>query len=257
MSPLASFFTVLIHKQCLIVRLLADLDLVGALKLSSNHAPTGFSSWLDRHLETHDPIMRSVFRVQSMRHAYAEASAAVSPGDTQLMSLSSHKCWNDRCMHYIYGFASQIDRDHHMRTHSGNFSKRDSGLSVGTTPPLAPQKLPSIDLTKQPMMARPPRPGMPSNHPSLMIQTQTRERPGASSSIGPSTPARSATRAGRGDSVESEVDPLLPPIKKTRVGHSRLQSIGELQLLRDNDPCLRCKASHKAVRTLVIPFSLP
>jgi hypothetical protein len=48
-------------------------------------------------------------------------------------------------------------------------------------------------------------------------------------------------------SVDSEVDPLLPPLKRSRVGHSRLESIGELRLPRDSGPCLRCKVQAKPV----------
>jgi hypothetical protein len=51
----------------------------------------------------------------------------------------------------------------------------------------------------------------------------------------------------RKSSGDSEGDPLLPPLKRSRVGHSRLQSIGELQLLKDNEPCLRCRLANTSV----------
>lgn len=194
--------------------------------------------------------MRSMSRVRALRSVNAEvgpssASAWLGPGS----SLSSHKCWNDRCMHYIYGFATQSDRDTHMRTHNSEFLKRDSGLSLGNSPPLAPQQPPTMhqSAAELPKPIKLPRPGMASNYPSLTVQTQTRDRPGSSGSFGSSNPAKTMARGGRGESSDSDADPLLPPIKRTRVGHSRLQSIGELQLLRDNEPCLRCKVSHKAV----------
>ena len=196
--------------------------------------------------------MRSVSRARLLRDAHVDAVAG-PPGHPQLTSLASHRCWNDRCMHYIYGFSTQADRDNHMRSHAGSYSKRDSGLSVGSTPPLAPQKLPPtqiapIDLTRQPMPVRLPRPALSSSHQSLISHVQARDRPGSSSSgFGLSNQMRGVTRAAGGEAAESDIDSHLPPIKRTRVGHSRLQSIGELQLLRDNDPCLRCKASHKAV----------
>lgn len=138
-----------------------------------------------------------------------------------------------------------------MGNHSGTYSKRDSGLSMATTPPLTAQKnppaLPSSAVTGGPIPpAKLPRPAGSANPPPLSLQTQPRDR--RESSLGFSLPnSRPVTRGG---SVESEVDPLLPPLKRSRVGHSRLQSIGELQLLRDNDPCLRCKVLHKAVRAL-------
>lgn len=230
----------------------ADIDLVEALRLSVRHAPTGFSSWLDKHLETHDPIMRSMSRVRALRSVHTQVAAAGTGSGNSLSqgsSLSSHKCWNDRCMHYIYGFATQSDRDTHMRTHTSDFSKRDSGLSVGNTPPLLSQQLPPIHQSPIELSSpvKLPRPAMSSSYPSLTVQTQPRDRPGSSGSFGTSNPAKTASRGGRGEEVDSDVDPLLPPIKRTRVGHSRLQSIGELQLLRNNEPCLRCKVSHKAV----------
>lgn len=208
----------------------------------------GFASWLDKHLDTHDPIMRSVARARAPRIAHPDAPAAGS-WQGQGPSFSSHRCWNDRCMHYIYGFATQADRDTHMRTHSSEFLKRDSGLSLGNTPPLVAQQLPHAHhaAVELPRPAKLPRPAVPSHYPSLTVQTQPRDRPGSSGSFGLANPAKAGARGGRGESVDSDVDPLLPPIKRTRVGHSRLQSIGELQLLRDNEPCLRCKVSHKAV----------
>jgi hypothetical protein len=235
--------------------------LIEALRLSTTHAPDGFSSWLDQHVETHDPIMRSVSRARLLRDAHVDAAAGM-PGHPLLTSLASHRCWNDHCMHYIYGFATQADRDNHMRSHVGTFSKRDSGLSVGSTPPMAPQRLPHtqiapIDLTKQPVPVRLPRPAVSSGYQSLIPTAQARDRPVSSSSgYALSNQMRGVTRAAGGEAAESDIDSHLPPIKRARVGHSRLQSIGELQLLRDNDPCLRCKASHKAVcsQALFPPF---
>ncbi len=51
--------------------------------------------------------------------------------------------------------------------------------------------------------------------------------------------------------MDSEVDPLLPPLKRSRVGQSRLESIEELKLLKDRGPCLRCKILKKGVRGLL------
>lgn len=239
--------------ECLEVACLqdSDIDVVEALRLSVTHAPNGFSSWLDKHLETQDPIMRSMSRVRALRSVHMETSPVGASSDrapAQGSLLSSHKCWNDRCMHYIYGFATPTDRDAHMRTHNSDFSKRDSGLSVGQTPPLPPQQLPptqqsAVELSRPVKL---PRPAMSSNYPSLTVQTQTRDRSDSTGSFGITNPAKATSKSGRSEEVDSDVDPLLPPIKRTRVGHSRLQSIGELQLLRNNDPCLRCKVSHKA-----------
>ncbi|KAM0342476.1 hypothetical protein ACHAPU_009551 [Fusarium lateritium] len=44
---------------------------------------------------------------------------------------------------------------------------------------------------------------------------------------------------------ETTTDPQLPPLKRARIGHDRLKSIGELKLLHNNEPCLRCRASNR------------
>lgn len=182
-----------------------------------------------------------------MLQSEPEALSATSSIRARSGSLSTFRCGNEKCVHYIYGLPTQHERDYHERTHSGQYSKRDSGLSV-TTPPLVAAKpalaIPSSIETVRPIHPpRLPRPGSASNQPALSLQTQSRDR--RDSSVGFSLPnSRPATRGGSSD---SEYEPVLPPLKRSRVGHSRLQSIGELQLLRDNDPCLRCKVSHKAV----------
>lgn len=223
--------------------------MIEALRLSSNDGPHGFADWLEKHIEQHDPIARYAsprfFRDDSA------LSTATSPTRPRSGSLSSHRCWNERCIYYIYGFPNQVDRDVHARSHSGHYSKRDSGLSLGNTPPLPPQKnlpaLPSAETVRQAPPVKSSRPGGPPNLPPLSLQIQPRDRRESLAFSIPSS--RPATSRG---SMESENESLLPPLKRNRVGHSRLQSIGELQLLRDNDPCLRCKVSHKAVSTTYV-----
>ena len=229
----------------------AAIDPIEALRLSSGEGPDGFANWLEKHIGLHDPIVRSV-APKTVRDE-PDTSTLTSPTQRQSSSIPSHRCWNQDCVHYIYGFPSQADRDTHMSTHSNYYSKRDSGLSMADTPPLMAQKNPPITPSSAetarliPPVRLPQRAGS-SNPPLLSLQTQPRDR--REFSLGFSLPnSRPVTRRG---STESDVDPLLPPLKRSRVGHSRLQSIGELQLLRDNDPCLRCKVSHKAVRDMIV-----
>jgi hypothetical protein len=185
-----------------------------------------------------------------LRHE-PEASTATSPTRPGSSSLPLYRCWNERCVHYVYGFTNQLDRDAHMSTHSVSSSQRDSGLAVPVTPPLSAQQSHPALVSSSAGTVRPVPPGtlarlaVPSNPPALSLQTQSRHRRG--SSVGFSRPSSRHLTSRKG-SVDSENEPLLPPLKRSRVGHSRLQSIGELQLLRDNDPCLRCKVSHNAVR---------
>ncbi|KAG9255039.1 putative C2H2 finger domain protein [Emericellopsis atlantica] len=227
----------------------ADIDILEALQSSSSHGPQGFDNWLGKHVELHDPFIR-----QGATRSYHDnpepSSAAAPPTHQRSESLSVFRCWNERCIHYVYGFNNQTERDAHMRTHSGGyFTKRDSGLSLINTPPLVPKQpviIPpnSADSTGVFSPTKLQRPGAQGSmaQPVLGVQTQPASRRG--SAVGFNLP--SSRPPTRGASVEHDLDPLLPPLKRSRVGHSRLQSIGELQLLRDHDPCLRCKVSHRA-----------
>ncbi|VUC36180.1 unnamed protein product [Clonostachys rosea] len=227
--------------ECLEAACLRDptIDLVNALKLSCQDAPNGFALWLDKHLELHDPIIRAASAARET------TPPNTPPSQTPLPALSSHKCWNDQCMHYIYGFPTQADRDDHLRTHSSQSPKRDSGLSVDGSPPMEPEKLfPELDSSESFTSTVPfrlPQPASMANFPPLNTQGMYGERhePFGSFSFPSSRPG---TRRG---SAESDIDPLLPPMKRSRVGHSRLQSIGELHLMRNPEPCLRCKVLHK------------
>lgn len=232
-------------------------------------APAGYSLWLDRNLSHFDPVARA-WRMRG------SAFLASRPHP-------SFKCWDDRCLHYVYGFPTADDRDSHVREHA-LLSKRDSGLSVGNTPPMvfpgadgmhthngsrtfslgndhSKQSSPTIYL---------PRPSLGSKHGggqpvsglagSVGGSISGPSQPGPSKgdrrsdmllsySFGPEHPPGSS-RQPRG-SVDSEVDPLnplLPPLRESRTGHSRLLSIEELRLLNDLGPCLRCKVLKKAVR---------
>ncbi|KAI9898969.1 hypothetical protein N3K66_005430 [Trichothecium roseum] len=257
--------------ECLEAACLNDrIEFIEPLKLSSSTAdtPPGFIPWLDRHLEQHDPVVRNgshytvtvaAARLQSdlaanELHDKSRVTNAAASSQSPLRALtpslsSSFKCSDDRCVHFVYGFTNEADQTNHVHSHATatRFSKRDSGFSMGTATSSSPstQRLPPA----QPVLPD------PLNHQGL----HGYRRPSVGSSLTPLyTPSRdrgdgSITRSfpstrphTRGGSLESEVDPLLPPLKRNRVGHSRLQSIGELQLLRDNDPCLRCKLSHKA-----------
>ncbi|KAI8629236.1 hypothetical protein F5Y19DRAFT_485132 [Xylariaceae sp. FL1651] len=196
-------------------------------------APPGYSSWLEKNVSYYDPV----FRGWRMR------------GHVPLISRrqASFKCWDDQCIHQIYGFPTAEDRDDHMKQHVKPL-KRDSGLSVGNAPPLAfsdqpPYRLFGGDHLKQNSPAPLPRLSLASSLPALAAMNQPRDRRGSLPGYPPSNEFPTQPRGST--SIESEVDPMLPPLKRSRVGHSRLESIGELRLPRDTGPCLRCKVQAK------------
>lgn len=206
-----------------------------ALRLSAaDSAPPEYGAWLDRNLSYYDPIFRG-WRVRDSIPLISRNQA-------------SFKCWDDRCMYYIYGFLRPEDREQHLSGH-GLLAKRDSGLSVSSVPSVVfPEQTTSrlfgTDHVTQISPASLPRLNVASTLPPLATVGQPRDRPLAAYSFVNELPGQP-----RG-SVDSEVDPLLPPLKRSRVGHSRLESIGELRLPRESGPCLRCKVQAKPVTKL-------
>ncbi|KAK3996325.1 hypothetical protein QBC44DRAFT_232211 [Cladorrhinum sp. PSN332] len=197
-----------------------------------DQAPEGYGAWLDRNINHYDPVAQA-FRLR----------------DSLPLSFRTHhsyKCSDERCMHYIYGYPLDGDRDQHAKEHVVPY-KRDSALSVGDTP--------TMPFPEQPSRAYGPEfnsngkrpaspPYLPRPAPNIQLapiatgsQTKDHQNTLRSYSFVPEYPA------GHRGSVDSEVDPLLPPLKRSRVGQSRLESIGELKLLRDTGPCLRCRVS--------------
>ncbi|KAF4831802.1 Zinc finger protein RME1 [Colletotrichum siamense] len=205
---------------------LSDPSMMEALRRSLyDEAPAGYAAWFDRNLANYDPVVRG----WRMRDSLSPSSRA-----------PSYKCWDERCIHYIYGFYNKEDRDAHAREHNIHVH-RDSGMSVGNTPPIPFPEYSTTrpwgpEASKQLLPLQLPNPSSGAQLTSLTTAGQPRDRRDTLQSYSlisdPSGP-------GRG-SVDSEVDPLLPPLKRSRVGQSRLQSIGELRLLQDSGPCLRC-----------------
>ncbi|KAB5536578.1 hypothetical protein GE09DRAFT_1176484 [Coniochaeta sp. 2T2.1] len=212
-----------------------DARFLDVLKHSfRDRAPEGYDGWLDRNITHYDPIARG-WRLRD------SISMSFRP-------QHSYKCWDDRCMHYIYGYCHPDDRDRHSREHVLAI-KRDSALSIGGTPPSLFAEQPGAgsrsyggDYPKQASPLYLPRPSSSVQLAPLATGSHPRDQ-------------RDTLRAysfvpeysgGQRGSVDSEVDPLLPPLKRSRVGQSRLESIGELKLLKDIGPCLRCKVQNKS-----------
>lgn len=200
-------------------------------------APAGYDTWLERNLTQYDPIARSWRLRDSL--------------PSKFRGPRSFKCWDDRCLHYIYGFPTQEDRDQHTREHPV-LSKRDSGLSVSGTPPLIvpDQSSQYCNYSNEyPKHSSPhylPRPIGSLHLASTQVPALSRDHGDTLRSYSfisePPAPARDPQ-----DSADCEVDPLLPPLKRSRVGQSRLESIEELRLLRSVGQCLRCNISSTAV----------
>ncbi|KAK1964781.1 zinc finger protein [Colletotrichum sublineola] len=206
---------------------LSDPGVVDVLKrLLDDEAPREYSTWLDRNLSSYDPVVRGW-----------KLRGSLSPSSRP---PSSFKCWDERCIHFIYGFYNKDDRDSHAREHNVH-AHRDSGMSVGNTPPLPfpEHTIPrpwGSDAGKQPLALQLPKLSSGTQLAPLATN-QPRDRRDTLQSY---SMVSEHSGPGRG-SVDSEVDPLLPPLKRSRVGQSRLQSIGELRLLQDSGPCLRCR----------------
>ncbi|KAJ4173444.1 hypothetical protein NW754_012447 [Fusarium falciforme] len=99
--------------------------------------------------------------------------------------------------------------------------------------PLPRDRLPPI---------QPPTTLVTTNLPPLPFPTPSTASTRRESGLGFTFPDPKPTLPRTGG--ESVPDPQLPPLKRARVGHHRLQSIGELNLLRNNEPCLRCRAAN-------------
>ncbi|KAI1479877.1 hypothetical protein F4774DRAFT_110101 [Daldinia eschscholtzii] len=212
---------------------LHDAQFLHALKLFvQDDSPPGYDAWLDKNISFYDPI----FRGWRMRETIPLISRR----------QASFKCWDDRCLYYIYGFSNPEERDEHLKQHAIS-PKRDSGLSVGTIPPIvfpdqSSSRLFSTDHINRTSPTTLPRLSVPPSLPPLATANQPRDR--RESTIGYPFANELPPPQPRG-SVDSEPDSLLPPLKRSRVGHGRLESIGELRLPRDAGPCLRCKVYAK------------
>ena len=215
------------------------MDVHGPLRGYFVSAPGGFGPWLENHIDHHDLIISS-------RHS--------RDGDSQVeqrnLVASTFKCWDERCIHYIYGFASKADRDRHATAHASSLKTEQPDITFPALPAPFPTQPSSSRLDGLATVQRPavsiqlPPPALTSSLPPLVVPTQSGD---------PKDPFKNytfgSTRSGttQGLAADNEVDPLLPPLKRSRAGQPRLESIGELNLFRDKDPCLRCRISKAEV----------
>ncbi|KAK2593594.1 hypothetical protein QQS21_008723 [Conoideocrella luteorostrata] len=210
----------------------ADVDVVEPLRRSASSARLDFAAWLEKHLDLHDPILRP------NRGAHDE-TAAFRP-----QWMPSIKCWDEQCAHYVYGLSSQRERDSHSSLHQIP-TKRERRVSAETASPIslpAPQSQQilksSQSLRQLPLVQTSCLPSS-SQLPAISPNVTPKEKDDTSLNY---TLYRPATPRGiRRSSSDTEIEPLLPPLKRSRLSQPRLESIGELQLLREAEPCLRCR----------------
>ncbi|RSL57832.1 hypothetical protein CEP53_006335 [Fusarium sp. AF-6] len=198
--------------------------------------PPGYPSWLEHHFTHNDRVTHS---------SVSQGSASTH----DRLKAAPFKCWHNQCIHYVYGFSTQLDRDNHLRLHSNNTTLGDSELfrkpggslrpnerrPENSSVPLPRDRLPPI---------QPPTTLVTTNLPPLPFPTPSTASTRRESGLGFTFPDPQPTLSRTGTGGESVPDPQLPPLKRARVGHHRLQSIGELNLLRNNEPCLRCRAAN-------------
>jgi hypothetical protein len=209
-----------------------NLDVLEHLRLSVDGAPVGFTSWLQHHAD-----FQSFAQRPFSDRGYGNQSRQYPP------LFASHKCHDERCPHYIYGFHNHIDRDNHVLSHSQsptsqNPPKRESSLSMDTRAVRSPS---AHDTPRQLPYTEPASRVM--GHPSLPPLSLQTHKPNTRSESSISYTFPGVHPGSRRASIDPEVDPTLPPLKRARVSQPRLESIGELQLFRDDQPCLKCKAT--------------
>ncbi|TWU75430.1 hypothetical protein ED733_004029 [Metarhizium rileyi] len=211
-----------------------EVGVIEPLRMSLSSAPPDFGVWLKRHLESHDSIL------QRRPQNHAEAL------EWKPRSMSLHKCWDDQCARYVYGFASQRERDNHSLMHQPP-AKGSAGFPVEASPRVPPIGQPSVRLLNSSQSFR----KLPS------VQTGNLPPPSSLPSISPQLPLKekdymyvynmgyTPTAGVRRNSSEADMDSMLPPLKRPKTNQPRLESIGELQLFCEAGPCLRCKIAKK------------
>jgi len=205
-----------------------------------DQAPEGYVAWFDRNMSHYDPVSRAFRLRDSLNLNYR--------------NQHSYKCWDERCLHYVFGYPLRDERDQHSKEHAAPH-KRDSGLSVSDTASVAYPELPSRnysgDYGKQTSPVYLPRPTSDFRLAPLSTNGHVKDHRDSLRSYS----FVSEYPGGPRGSIDSEVDPLLPPLKRSRVGQSRLESIEELRLNREIGICLRCRVLKKGVSVSSPPAS--
>ncbi|KAG5929341.1 hypothetical protein E4U42_006172 [Claviceps africana] len=222
-----------------------DVDVVEPLKKSAPLAPLDFTPWLEKHLDLHDPILRSNLTL-------CDETSPFNP-----RRASSFKCWDERCARYVYGLATLEERDAHGSLHQ-RLVRRDSGNSAEASPTIVmnPHPFRSVDHSRS-LPRLPPLQtagfGDSSQLPPISPQYTARERDDMTPSHAVCDTA--GIRGLRRNSADAGIENLLPPLKRPRPTQPRLESIGEL--FGETRPCLRCRIDKRQVQHLgPLPITL-
>lgn len=213
-----------------------EVDVIEPLRRSLPSAPPDFAAWLDKHLELHDSIRQPSGGLQ-------EEAAEWKP-----RSMPSLKCSDEQCAHYVYGFASQQERDTHSLVHQPN---RETGFSIETSPIVPPSGRPALRLLNSSQSLR-QLPAVQTGNltassslPVISPQLLSKEKDDVSSNYTFFAPT--GPKGMRRNSTDADIESMLPPLKRSKTNQPRLESIGELQLFRETEPCLRCRIAKKKV----------
>ncbi|RYP07055.1 hypothetical protein DL764_002778 [Monosporascus ibericus] len=139
---------------------LLDPKFLETLKLSTpDNAPPEYGAWLDRNISYYDPIFRG-WRLRDTVPLISRRQV-------------SFKCWDDRCLYYIYGFPNAEDRDQHLKQHVARPPKRDSSFLASSVPPV----IFSVQQPSQPAKIDQHRPVSPALAPTPRLTASSSSLP--------------------------------------------------------------------------------
>ena len=201
-----------------------------------------FTSWAEKHLELHDSVVGA-------RRPTGEAAASIP------RLMPTLKCWDEQCAHFIYGLATPQDRDkhnlvHHTAAHKEQVATTDG---PGPLPPVGLRSLRMLDTSLRhlpPVQTSGPAPSSALSIPTSLACSEDKL------DVSPSYTLHSGNKSLRRSTDDSDTESMLPPLKKSRFSQPRLESIGELQLFRETEPCLRCHINQTKVSTGAFPLPM-
>lgn len=226
------------------------------------HAPPGYPSWIPGNLSS------------------SSYNNPPNDGNNRLLLESSlpyggsFRCDDDRCSHFIYGFASQAELNQHcLAAHrsppphtSASTSAEPSAQTLRISNPFGPSFSPPLATQSHNSNHNPHSPTEDRRQASLAGSDYTRHAVHPAlppfKSLSSSVSAGHCQQLPQSQSQESphyapigpdrrrsadDGEPVLPPLEIGRVGQPRLESIGQLRLFDKNKRCLRCRVSNKEV----------
>jgi hypothetical protein len=144
------------------------VDVYQPLRRHFGSLPGQIGPWLDNHLDHHDPYI-------SRRH--------FQDGQGEFGNRSSTaKCPEERCIHYIYGFATKADRERHVATHKPSLpADQESNLTPAFPNPLpvhrsSPRSDHPVPIQRPVISLQLPPPALPSSLPPIANSAQSGEQ---------------------------------------------------------------------------------